>query len=86
MPPLMGIQVLGTRVDGGTLVVQSRFSLNMASLTLEQVAGKRKKLLTDMGMQMAAEVRTDLDAATADKAASLVRTFLNYVARVTRGV
>ena len=32
LPPLMGIQVRGTSVDGGTLVVQSRISLNMASL------------------------------------------------------
>ena len=32
LPPLMGIQVRGTSVDGGTLVVESRISLNMASL------------------------------------------------------
>ena len=32
LPPLMGLQVRGTSVDGGTLVVQSRLSLNMASL------------------------------------------------------
>merc|ERR1711938_386833 len=45
----------------------------MASLTLEQVAGKRLKLLTDMGAQMAAEVRrgaadTRLEAPLGDKA------------------
>ena len=32
LPPLMGLQVRGTSVDGGTLVVKSRLSLNMASL------------------------------------------------------
>ena len=62
LPPLMGIQIIGTRVEGHTLIVESRFSLNMASLTLEQVAGKRKKLLVDMGAQMAVEVRADLEA------------------------
>ena len=36
----MGLQVSGTSVDGGTLVVDCRISINMASLTLEQVAGK----------------------------------------------
>ena len=41
LPPLMGLQVHGTRVEGGTLVVSARLSLNMASLTLEQVAGAR---------------------------------------------
>jgi len=56
-------------VDGGTLVVKSRLSLNMASLTLEQVAGKRKKLLVDM----AAEVRKGLTAKKADEASCLVR-------------
>ena len=40
LPPLMGLQVNGTSVDGGTLVVACRISINMASLTLEQVAGK----------------------------------------------
>ena len=42
----------------------------------EQVAGKRKKLLTDMGSQMAAEVRKDLATLEADAAAGLVQTKL----------
>ena len=37
LPPLMGLQVSGTSVDGNTLVVKCRLSINMASLTLEQV-------------------------------------------------
>ena len=44
----------------------------MRSQTLEQVAGKRKKLLADMGTQMAAEVRKGLAAGAADEAARLV--------------
>ena len=56
LPPLLGLAVSGTSVDGDTLVVKSRLSLNMASLTLEQVAGKRKKLLSDMSAQMQAEL------------------------------
>ncbi|EOD22412.1 hypothetical protein EMIHUDRAFT_255107 [Emiliania huxleyi CCMP1516] len=45
----------------------------MASLTLEQVAGKRLKLLTDMGAQMAAEVRRGVAEEAAAEASQLVR-------------
>ena len=77
LPPLMGLQVNGTSVDGGTLVVECRISINMASLTLEQVAGKRKKLLGDMVEQMAGEVRTGLaSSASADEAGRMVQTKL----------
>ena len=69
----MGLQVRGTSVDGGTLVVKTRLSINMASLTLEQVAGKRKKLLADMVVQMAAEVRKDRTAEAAEEAARMVQ-------------
>ena len=69
----MGLQVRGTSVDGGTLVVKTRLSINMASLTLEQVAGKRKKLLVDMVVQMAAEVRKDRTAEAAEEAARMVQ-------------
>jgi len=72
----MGLQVRGTSVDGGTLVVKTRLSINMASLTLEQVAGKRKKLLADMVVQMAAEVRKDRTAEAAEEAARMVQTNL----------
>lgn len=44
-PPLMGLQVVGTRVLGGTLVVDIRLNLNMVSLTLEEVVAKRRKLV-----------------------------------------
>ena len=64
----------GTSVDGGTLIVKTRLSINMASLTLEQVAGKRKKLLADMAVQMAAEVRKGRSTAeAAEEAARMVQ-------------
>ena len=70
----MGLQVRGTSVDGGTLIVKTRLSINMASLTLEQVAGKRKKLLADMAVQMAAEVRKGRSTAEeAEEAARMVQ-------------
>ena len=77
-PPSLSrhLQVRSTGVEGGTLVVQSSISINMASLTLEQVAGKRKKLLTDMGAQMAAEVRRGVAGEAAEEAAQLVRVHL----------
>ena len=40
LPPFMGLQVSGTSVDGNTLVVKTRLSINMASLTLEQVVAQ----------------------------------------------
>ncbi|EOD31475.1 hypothetical protein EMIHUDRAFT_231872 [Emiliania huxleyi CCMP1516] len=76
LPPLMGLQVRSTGVEGSTLVVQCSFSISMASLTLEQVAGKRKKLLTDMGSQMAAEVRRGVAEGAAEEALQLVRVHL----------
>ena len=36
-PPLTGLEALSTEVDGASLLVLTRLSLNMASLTLEQV-------------------------------------------------
>ena len=76
LPPLIGLQVRGLGVDGGTLVVKSRLSINMASLTLEQVAGKRKKLLEDMAHQMAVEVRKDVPAEAAEAAGGMVESRL----------
>ena len=76
LPPLIGLQVRGTLVDGNMLIVQSRLSINMASLTLEQVAGKRKKLLQDMAHQMAVEVRKDVPAEAAEAAGGMVESSL----------
>ena len=38
------------------MVIECALSVNLTSLTLEQVLGKRKKLLTDMGTAMATEI------------------------------
>ena len=54
----MGIEVLRTRVDGSTLVLESRLSVNQMTLTLEQVVSKRRKLVADMCLQMKAELQT----------------------------
>ena len=37
-PPLMGIEVKRMRIEGGTLVVEARLSLNLMAMTLEQVS------------------------------------------------
>ena len=36
-PPLTGLEALETEVDGSSLLIITRLSLNMTSLTLEQV-------------------------------------------------
>jgi NLR family CARD domain-containing protein 3 len=52
-PPLMGQEVLRTRVEGSTLVVEARLSLNLSSLTLEQVCGRLRQLRTPAAHAMA---------------------------------
>ena len=59
-PPLVGLEVLKTNVQGDTLEVESRFSLNMSAQTLEQVVSKRRKMLLDMAHGMHFEVRNAL--------------------------
>ena len=48
LAPLTGIEVRSTRVDGAVLVVEVALSINLAPLTIEQVFGKRKKVLQDI--------------------------------------
>ena len=59
-PPLLGQQVCETRVERQTLVVETRLSLNMAALTMEQVVSKRRKILLDMSDNVGIEVKNDL--------------------------
>ena len=40
-PPLMGIEVVGTRVRSATLVIDAKVSLNLVAQTLEQASGQR---------------------------------------------
>jgi hypothetical protein len=43
--PLLGLEAIGSRVDGNTLLVEIALSNNMNSLTLEQVVSKRRKVM-----------------------------------------
>ena len=47
----------GTRVEGAVLVVEVKLAVNLVSLTIEQVIGKRKQLLQDMAPGLEAEAR-----------------------------
>ena len=60
--PLTGLEVHATRVDGATMVVTVGLSVNLAALTIEQVIGKRKKMLEDMLPGQAASLREKLRA------------------------
>ena len=55
--PLTGLEVLSLHVEGAVLVVVVKPSVNLASLTIEEVIGKRKKLLEDMLVGIEADVR-----------------------------
>ena len=57
MPPLCGLEVTGTRVEGATLVVEMKLAINQKSLTLQQVIGRRKKLLQDLSKGLETDVR-----------------------------
>ena len=58
--PLTGLEVSGSRVEGPVLIVEVKLSVNLTSLTIEQVIGKRKKVLQDMVYGLQAEVRQAL--------------------------
>ena len=55
--PLTGLEVRSTRAEGSVLVVEVSLSVNLASLTIEQVIGKRKKVLQDMVPGLLTELR-----------------------------
>ena len=63
-PPLLAQEVVSTSVQGRSLVVQCRLSLNMLSLTLEQVVASRQKMLADMSIGLSLETRACLAANT----------------------
>ncbi|KAL1520857.1 hypothetical protein AB1Y20_022418 [Prymnesium parvum] len=52
--PLTGLEVQGTRAEGGVIVVDVRLSVNLNAMTIEQVVSRRRKLCADMceSMQM----------------------------------
>ena len=47
----------GSRVEGTVQIYEVALTVNLTSLTIEQVIGKRKKMLVDMGAGINAEVR-----------------------------
>ncbi len=57
LPPLTGIEALGTDVQSNMLVIHSRLSLNLAAHTLEQVLSRRRKMLLDMVSGVELELR-----------------------------
>merc|ERR1719163_437972 len=60
LPPLTGIEALGSEVEGDMLVVKSRLSLNLSAQTLEQVLSRRRKMLMDMAKGIELEIRDSL--------------------------
>ncbi len=58
--PLTGLEVVGSRVDGGTLVAEMRLSVNLNSLTIEQVVSKRRKIVKEMCENMKSELRLEV--------------------------
>jgi len=62
-PPLTGVEVLESRVQGSTLLVMSHLAVNLTSPTLEQVVSKRRKLVIDLAdnsvHELEREVRRD---------------------------
>ena len=48
MGPLTSLETVNTRVDGALLVVELRCSVNLTSLTIEQVIGKMKQSHLDL--------------------------------------
>ena len=60
--PLVGLEVHSTRVEGAVMIVSVGLSVNLTSLTIEQVIGRRKKVLEDMVPGLEAEVKAALRA------------------------
>jgi hypothetical protein len=65
--PLTGLEVLRTRVEGPVIVITLRLNINLNALTLSQVIGKYKKLMSDM----CCTVRVDFKHGISSKGASL---------------
>lgn len=55
--PLTGLEVMSKRFEGMVLVVEIKLSVNLNAMTIEQVVGKRRKLLVDMTDNMQMEVK-----------------------------
>ena len=60
LPPLTGIEVIGSEVQEDKLVIHSRLSLNLAADTLDQVLSRRRKMLMDMARGIELEIKEAL--------------------------
>ena len=78
LPPLTGIEALGSDVEGNMLVIESRFSLNLSAQTLEQVLSRRRKMLMDMAHGIELDLREMLPEAQIDLALRILRRALAY--------
>ena len=70
--PLTGLEVHSMRVEDAVLVVSVSLSINLTALTIEQVIGKRHKLLGDMAAGVCLEVRGKLGPAIGPLSATLL--------------
>ena len=79
-PPLTGLEALSTEVDGSSLLVITRLSLNMTSLTLEQVLSRRRKTLMDMAEGMKGELKQSFvkNAKLAESGSTILKRALEY--------
>jgi len=59
-PPLTGLEVRGSTVEGRIQIYNVVLSVNLSSLSLEQVVSKRRKMLLDMEPNLELELRKDL--------------------------
>ena len=55
-------------MEGTVLIPEIRLSINLNAATIEQVIGRRRKLLTDMGDNMAVEVSAALSGSGFEEA------------------
>ena len=60
--PLLGVEVLGSRVEGGVLVVQMGLTVNVTQLTIEQQLSKRRRLVQQMCDNIRVELKAELKA------------------------
>eukprot|EP00962_Isochrysis_galbana_P052901 scaffold24379_cov122-Isochrysis_galbana.AAC.1 len=56
--PLSGLEVQSIRVEGSVQIVRMQLSINLVSLTIEQVLSKRRKIVQDMCEQMQLGIET----------------------------
>ncbi|CAK0788615.1 unnamed protein product, partial [Prorocentrum cordatum] len=54
--PLTGIEIVSGRVEASVLIVQTRLSVNLTALTIEQVIAKRKRVMEEMLENLKREV------------------------------